>query len=425
MRAPCALVRTWCRLTGTAPVRVLVSSRRVVARRGSIVPIVAAALVAVLGVLALVIDRLWVDAAKVELLRAAEAAALAGARCLADDDRLKRDADPAVIAGAAALSAVEMGRKNYVAGRPLELDFEADVAVGAYAESESTGRSMFLTETGDPQTVIVRPALLRGRNNPVALLIRAVHGPDFAELSVRVEASVNNLVYGVRPLLDTAVPALPLGILRKETTDQKRPSWSSEIDGKAGADLWGYDLTTRSVVHEPDGIPEITLTLDDESGVADGETTPASRKVNAALLKFGSESSSERLPRQLAQGLTAVDLERTGGELTPDHRPFNTSAKFRLASRDVKSLSALGGEARLLLLYSERPAPGPNEQAQVRCEALVAGRIVNIEHQTGQPVRIILQPAVVATRTAIASDEEHVVRKPNPYLYHLSLTAPR
>lgn len=405
--------------------RSIASFRRTSARRGSIVPIVAAALVAVLGALALVVDRLWVDAAKVELIRAAEAAALAGARSLADDDRLKRDYDPAVIAGGATLAAVEMGRTNTVAGRPLELDYDADIAVGTYAESEMTGRTLFLTETSDPRTVVVRPALLRSRNNPVALLIRAVHGPEFAELSVRVEASVNNHVYGVRPVLDTTVPVLPFGILRKETTDQKRPSWSSDIDGGAGTDLWAYDLTTRSVIHEPDGIPEITLTLDDESGLTGGETPPASRKVNAALLKFGSESSSERLPRQFEQGLNVVDLERTGGELIPDVRPFNISAKFRLPSRDVKSLSAIGGEARLLLLYSERPVPGPNEQAQVRCEGLVAGRIMNIEHQTGQPVRIILQPAVVATRTALASDEQHVVRKPNPYLYHLSLTAPR
>lgn len=394
-------------------------------RQGSIVPIVAFALVAVLGALALVVDRLWVDAAKVELTRAAEASALAGARTLADDDRLKTDYDGATISGAAAWTAVQMARQNTVAGRPLELDYDADISVGTYATSESTGTTRFLTETADPRTIIVRPALLRSRNNPVALLIKAIHGPDYAELAVRVEATVNNDVCGVRPLLDTAVPALPLGILKQETSDQKRPSWSSEIDARAGADNWGFDLNTNSVVNEPDGIPEIALTLGNSADSQTAVGVQSKSKVNAALLKFGNEPSSERLPRQIHSGLVAADLERTGGELAPDVRPFNSTARFSISSGETNSLTELGPEARLLLLYSERPAPGPNEQPQVRCERLVAGRILNIQNTPGQPVRIILQPSVVATRTALTADETHPVPKPHPYLYHLSLTAPR
>ena len=56
-----------------------------VRRRGSLVPAVAVALAVVGAFMAVVLDRLWIDAARMELLTAAEAAAHLAARCESAD----------------------------------------------------------------------------------------------------------------------------------------------------------------------------------------------------------------------------------------------------------------------------------------------------------------------------------------------------
>jgi len=405
-------------------VRRLNRHHRLPHRRGSIVPLVAFALVAVLGALALVVDRLWIDAARVELRRAAESAALAGARALADDDRLKTTVTPEELAEAAAWSAVMMARTNRVAGRPLELSFEEDVAVGQYATSETTGETRFLTETADPRTVVVRPMLLRSRNNPVALLVTALHGPTVAELSFRVEASVDNRVYGVRPLLDTRVPVLPIAILRRETTNERRPNWQTDIVQRGGGDRAGYDLGTRLPTTEADGIHEIELRP--QPGDMNGPDTSRGDKANVAIVNFGSNLSSEQVVDQIQNGLSTVHLDEVGGWLIPDITPVTTRARFRLSATELDALTKLQSQARLVLLYTELSSGQTSDGPRVRCDGLVAGRFLKTTTDpSGQPSRLIFQPSVVATRTALVADEAHPVVNPNPHLYHLSLTAPR
>src|SRR5262245_38619743 len=106
-------------------------------RRGITTPAVAAALlVAVLG-LALLLDRLWLEAGRNELNTAAEAAALAAARAFACDGRLKTDVDEALLANHALDAAASIAGRNTVAASPVVLDFAAnDVRCGKVVVSE-------------------------------------------------------------------------------------------------------------------------------------------------------------------------------------------------------------------------------------------------------------------------------------------------
>ena len=78
-------------------------------------PALALALVAVLGGAALVVDRLALDTSKAELRTAAEAAALAAARELANDDRLRPDFDPAALQMKARFAAARIAIENVIA----------------------------------------------------------------------------------------------------------------------------------------------------------------------------------------------------------------------------------------------------------------------------------------------------------------------
>jgi hypothetical protein len=400
-------------------------TRRSVGRKGTLVPVVAAALLLILAILALVVDRLWLDAVQVELRGAAEAAALAGARGLADDDRLKPYHPPEALAKGAAWMASSMAGQSIVAGRPLELEMDRDVSVGTYAVSATTGERELLTNVADPRTVVVRPAFLKSRNNPLALLMRGLHGPDVAEMIHQAEASVDNQVWGVRPVGETRVPALPLAILHRETTDAERPSWEADIERREGADRYGFDLETRRILETSDGIPEMELTASLVTG--DG------RNANLAVLGLGNELSGDLVAGQVATGLSAVDLERVGGELCPSRSPFEIGAKHTLSTETLNALEALRGEARIVLLYSETGggvATG-GSLPRVRCVQLVACRVVAVRRNGAGAAKLIVQPAVMATRTAlrsseIGSDEEatgslsHL--PPNKYIYHLGLS---
>lgn len=393
-------------------------------RKGTLVPVVAAALLVILAVLALVVDKLWLDAVRSELRGAAEASALAGARGLADDDRLKPDHPPDALARGAAWMASTMAGRSIVAGRPLELEMDRDVTVGTYAVSATTGERELLTNVADPRTVVVQPAFLKSRNNPLVLLMRGLHGPDVAEMAHRAEASVDNHVWGVRPVGDTSVPALPLAILHRETTDANRPSWATEIDKREGGDRYGFDLETRRIIESADGIPEMELIAGPVAG--DG------RKSNLALLGLGNELSSQQIAVQCAKGLSANDLERIGGELCPARSPFTMGAKHSVSSDELNALEALRGEARIVLLYSEiggGMATG-GSVARVRCEQLVAIRLVAVRRNGAGVAKLIVQPAVVATRTAVRTSDESTDDNAalatslpaNKYIYHLSLT---
>ncbi len=191
------------------------------------------------------------------------------------------------------MDGVEDGRTLLVAGRPLELEMDRDVSVGAYAASATTGERELLTNVADPRTVVVLPAFLKNRGNPLALLIRGLHGPDVAELTYRAEASVDNRVRGVRPLDGSCVPALPIAILRRELTDERRPSWETDIESRKGADNYGFDLETLRIVDSPDGIPEIELTA--------GATADEGREANLAVLGLGNELRGSLVAGQIAK----------------------------------------------------------------------------------------------------------------------------
>ena len=131
-------------------------SRAASRRAGSLMPALALALLAILGGAALVVDRLALDTSKAELRTAAEAAALAAARELANDDRLRPDFDPAALQMKARFAAARIATENVIATERLTLNIESDgdVRCGRLQTDPVTGETVFIESEGkdDPTT---------------------------------------------------------------------------------------------------------------------------------------------------------------------------------------------------------------------------------------------------------------------------------
>ena len=278
-------------------------------RRGFLAPAIVVALLAVLLVLALVLDAWWLDNASVELTRASESAALAAGRELVTDDLLRgdsREIDERRIERARR-KAVRIARRNRVAGERLQLDAQSqrDIRFGRLIADSHTGRTRFEERRRHPTTVVVSARRSRRNGNPIALFLRGITGQPSASLMRRAEATIDNHVVGVRPFEGAPVPMWPLAILEdcnSGTSDGLLHSWRTHIEGRLGNDEFAYDEARRRVQRRPDGIPEMILRCG-TGGSSSGET-------NVKLVDVGNGLRVEDLQRQFRRGVTADDLKR-------------------------------------------------------------------------------------------------------------------
>ncbi len=387
-------------------------------RRGYLLPAIALALLVVGAALALVLDRLWIDAARSELTAAAQAAALAAAQRLADDERLRLDADPVPLADAARAHAARVAAENLVAGEPLQLDARAggDVRLGQIVIDDA-GREVFLETDLDATSVVVFAERSRGKGNPVALFLRELARQSIADVGVSAEASVDHGVIGVRPLDGAAAPALPLAILAADRDGVRTDTWLHQIEQRQGADLYGIDSETGRVTPEPDGLPELTL----GSATLRGDSADATR-FNMRLVDVGAGLSTGLLVEQVQNGWIADDLASRGGALTLGASPLVLPAMPVVPGRVLDVLPSVIGQRRIALLYTESGEPHRRGVGQVAVLRFVALRMMDVSPAADGAVRIVVQPTVIATRTAVLASSDDAAPAINPYLCKLHLT---
>ena len=408
-------------------------------RRGFTTPAVALAMLVTMCGLALILDRLWLDAADLELTTAAEIAALQAASELATDDLFKPPVDPEARLDEARQAAAWIASQNVVAGDPVILDPEpeGDIRLGRLVLDDQTGLVRFEESSDNPTTAVVTALRTRRTSNPVALFVSGATGIASGDLATRVEATVDNRVRAVRPCEGTPVPALPLAIWKRDPSGRRLDTWENQIEARKGLDQFGYDSITHSVTSGPDGIPEIVLRCQSAGQSA----------VNANLLvvDLGTGLKDDGLKRQYLSGWTVDDLASLGGEmpLLPSGLSLNASAEFRATDRGA--LQTLLGEPRICLLFdAAAPTDGNDSLLKATCVRLVAIRILDIRDQGNGLCEIVAQPCVVKTKTAVldvtnpystdsvqpvspytaspASQSSANASTGNPYIYKLQLS---
>lgn len=383
-------------------------------RRGLTTPAVAVALLVTLAGLALILDRMWLETAQLELTTAAETTALAAARQLASDDRLRANFDPQDWLTAAQDAAEQIARDNRVAGeRPSFSLADSDLNFGSYAQSDQG--IVLDPDDADPHTVRITLHRTRSRNNPVALFIGQLTAVPFGDVRRQADATINNHIEGVRPVTGATVPALPLAIWKNDPTGNRQDTWQVQIDQRRGQDRFGYDEESHKVVRTPDGIPEIIV-----RSVARGGKPEL---CNLQVLDMGTGFDDEKLSRQFRQGWSAENLAEFGG-LFPAIADVTLTSSAELFNPERDALEELLGEPRICLLFSTTVPTNNKKLLQTTCVELVAVRVMAVWDQPEGYCMLVLQPTVMATRCAVVTSTigQPATQPPNKYIYNLRLT---
>ena len=391
-------------------------------RRGSIVPLVAVALVVVVSGIALALDRAWIDIAQVELTTATDAAALAAARELAGDDLLRPASNVATRVAAARVSAIRIAALNTVIRQPVTLQ-DSDVTFGRLVFNESTDTNVFLQTELDPQSVVVTGIRERSHSNPIGLVLRGLAGQASADLARLAVATIDNRIVGVRAAEGLVVPGMPLAILGNDPAGTRLDTWQTQIGGSQGTDHYGYDKTTGSVTATPDGIREILLT-----GSTDGATTGADS--NMCLVDFSGSYDSAHVARMFSKGWTKKDLSALPSGLNLASLPVSVAATAAIGGPEGDTLQPMLGQCRICLVYSPIAGSASSVGAgNVSITGLVAGRIMSFVRIPGQAPTIVFQPGVIVTRAAETVAETQTLADAaqstvigNPYIFKMTLT---
>lgn len=365
-------------------------------------PAIAIAILLAGGCLAAVLNRFWMAGAQEELRSAGSAAALAAAQTLVGDDLLKTNADRE--------AQTELARKQVILlGGSYSRDNEAAPVLtprfGKVVLNPETGEQKFLETDRNPTSVQISAARDNEHRNGVQMFAPYLTGQTHADVVAVSEASLTNLVMGVRPIGNAGVPAWPLGVL-EFSEDPRIPSWTTHIDGKLGGDRYGWDAAAGKLIEKADGLPEIVLRPQGDQTIG-----------NVMLVDLGRGLKPKTLESQFLNGWKADDLERLGGEFTLAKGVIEMPCSDDVAQAE-KWLSAQIGEPRLFVLYS------PTKKVDaISATQLVGGRILKVEQPEGK-LEITLQPAVIGTRMAVLDEEALWAGKTrgNPYLYKISLT---
>ncbi|SFJ16663.1 hypothetical protein SAMN05421753_11641 [Planctomicrobium piriforme] len=370
-------------------------------------PAIAIAFLVCGALLALVLNQYWLSGAQEELLTATQAAALAGARELACDDRLKEDFDARHNADHVRQVIEDQSFANQVAG-PLTAKLEVHLA--RVTVDPETGQQESEESDDDPNAVLVIGHRDRSTSNPVALVGSVFTGRTAADVTVNVEASVSNVIDGVRPVGAGDVPAWPIAIL-EASPDDRIPSWVNQIEMHQGTDRYRWDAEKHEVVEEPDGLPEMTLTPQGEN-VA----------TNVYLVNIGTGFDTDQLVQQMRDGWSTSNLEDLNGEFTFAEGPVDLEADSDFDNDAGDELQRQIGQARIVLLYS-KVLPGQDGLPMVQTTRFVAARLMAVMGE-GKNLQFIVQPAVVATRTAMLDEEalQQGDSQGNPYIYKISIT---
>lgn len=407
--------------------RFRINHRPETSRRGSLMPAIAFALLVVGAVAALVLNRLWIDAAEVELRSAAEAAALSAAREYLGDHLLLEQIDYDQVASQAKQRAAILSLSNRVAGQPVEINLDqngdGDIYFGYNHYDAESGESTFLESNTNPTGVVVRTYKSRQLGNPINLFFAGVSGQPEADALVFAEVSFDNIIDHFRPTRSLPIPAFPLAILADDLSGKRTDTWNVQIKQKLGADRYRFDSQTHEIVEGADGIPEMVL-----------RSVPLNTDpllTNVQLLDFNNELNEQKISQQIQNGLNPLDLELLDGRL-PAQNSFAISGNANITTQVQQALELQIGQQRLCLLYTHQAPMTIPGWSDSQCQGVIAIRIMKIIPESGESVTIIVQPTVMTTKTAALAqfieannNAEQKTTTPvefykmNPYIYKM------
>jgi Flp pilus assembly protein TadG len=355
--------------------------RRLRRSRGAILVMAAFALVVMIGMAALAMDLGVLAMARGQLKTVGDAAALAGARQLATDNRIQKDYVPTAEAANAVSKATSIGQSNIVLSSNAVVQ-SGDVIVGTKPvppdprAPDPTDRYFQPGITVDTNSVQVTANRDGSHVGVVPAFFSRIWGNSGSTISVISTATVELFVVsGYTPTANNG-DILPIAL--------DNASWQALINNPSGQqDNYNYNPATGTVSNGPDGVHEIQLyPIGNQPG-------------NYGTINYGvSSNSTQVLGNQIQYGITPSQeaAAPNGGNLTfPGSYTFTGDTGISAGIKD--NLTAIIGQPRLLPLY-QGPVVGNGNNAQYTIVGLAPVRIVAVDFQ-GQNKYVYVQPAII------------------------------
>ena len=353
-------------------------------RRGVILPLTAFLLVVVVALVALAVDVGYLQVARTQLQQSADAAALAAASELVDNDSLGGVADLTNEIGSARSLAAQYAGANEICSAAPSIDqnngnsASGDVVVGYLQDPSDRSQTLDFTDVNRANAVQVRVRRTQDSNGEVDLFFARIWGADSQALSATSTAALLKNFGGFKAPSDGS----NLGILPFALDEQ---TWMSMLAGSE-TDQWAWNDTTSSVGPGQDGIPEVNL-------YPQGTGSPGNR----GTVDIGSgNNSTQDIARQIIHGVNSTDLAQLpNGQLALNEAGvLHLSGDTGISAGVKDELASIIGKTRVIPVF--RSVSGPGNNAQYQIVLFVGIRVLDVK-LTGamSGKRVMVQPANV------------------------------
>lgn len=366
-------------------------------RRGVSFALVMVSLVMMLGMASMTVDIGMMYRARNEAQSSADAAAMAAAWRLMDQNRLRGPSYVTSVTAAARQAAVDFAARNPIINAPPMLDansgnsLSGDIVIGRLDDPNDANENMDFTDPSRFNAVHVFLHRDEVRNGPIDLFFASVFGHETADISASATAAFYDGVIGWS-VNDTTGNAglLPFAL--------HVDAWNGLLAGTlTTGDSYTYNATTGAVTGSGDGILELNL----YPGAGVGQLPPG----NFGTVDIGSSSNSTAdLSRQILHGISESDLAYHGGTLelgTDGTLHLNGDTGLSAGIKD--ELAAIIGKPRAIPIFTTVSGNGNN--AMYTVVGFVGVRIMDVK-LTGSmnSKKLIIQPAYVLDDSVIVGE---------------------
>lgn len=347
-------------------------------RKGVILVLTALLLVLMLAMIAFAVDLGYLNVARTELQRSADAAAIAATYDLIQSGDPASQANYSELETKARARAVQYAALNKVLAQSPGLA-QSDVTIGYLANPSDKNSQIVASGANAPNAVRVLVRRASGQNNEVPLFFGRLLGRNLVSMQAEATAAMRGDIIGFTTPSDGGnLNILPFAL--------DEDAWNNATG--SGSDGWKYDSTTKQVTAGSDGVRELKLYPSDTGSSG-----------NSGTVTIGGEQGTSFLESQIRNGVTPTDLGAHGGSLE-----FNGGGKLLLKANPGLSagmsdgLTAIIGQPRIIPIYNN--VTGKGSHAQYTIVKFVGVRVVQVDMKGGDK-KVMVQPATVITRGGI------------------------
>lgn len=418
-------------------------------RRGFSSGLLIATCVFLAGFIALGLNTARLLCVRAELYAACEAAALAGAAELMDENEIfgkPENRDDILMAREAARLA---GLRNFVDGREFRLDPNhsnvptGHVVVGNVEPLGPVGMPLGIPpdvdNPGAVNTLRVTGRLSQNTFNKISLWLGGLTGVTTADPACAVQATLDQRVVGFRPERGVKVPVVPLIAEYQAWLDQSKVTPAAGIN-----DNFGFDPISGQVTTGPDGIPELVFvcgppqaasaTMDEQADAADSTTEGADKESTDDEASvppqgepgwcvvpdlFNELNIDYAWPVRCREGLSRGDLSAYGGEFVLYGPTLTMAVLPTMPGELAYGLMYIIGSTRAWPLADEVSTSSEIPSCQV--VGFAAGRIMTVRRTPdtqNTTWEIVVQPTTLVSSQAVTGS----AAPRNPWIGKLELT---